>query len=362
MNILHIISAPASGGAEVYVKDLAMNLSNQGHNLHIAFLSNASDIGRDIIYEERFLNDLKSSGINIFVIGNETRKKPWLGMLRIKRYISDHNIDICHTHLAYGVFFSFLLMIPVVYTHHTISPRWGKFTYTLFNKIVDEYVGISKACATALSGYTGKNVNVIMNAIADDKFRKYIRVRNREQVITIAMVGRLNIHKDYLNMLQALNLLDETYKNRIRVLIAGEGDKDYKKKLMDFIEQKKLTDTVAFFGVKENIPEFLYQADVFLMSSSTEGLPIALIEATISGLPCIVTNVGGCAEVIENSKNGIVVPPKNSQALADAIIRLINQPKLIEEYSRNAIQSSTQYSISKSAKLHLDLYSSILSK
>lgn len=48
MNILHIISSPASGGTEVYVKDLAINLSNQGHNLHVAFLSNASDIGRDI--------------------------------------------------------------------------------------------------------------------------------------------------------------------------------------------------------------------------------------------------------------------------------------------------------------------------
>lgn len=360
MNILHIISAPASGGAEVYVKDLAKCLASQGHNLHVAFLSNASDVGRDPVYEENFLNDLKSSGVNIYIIGNETRKKPWLGMLRIKRYISDHNIDICHTHLAYGVFFSFLLMIPVVYTHHTISPRWGKFTYTLFNKIVDEYIGISKTCATALSSYTGRSVNVIMNAVADDKFRKYIRVRNREKIITIAMVGRLNIHKDYLNILQALNFLDETYKNKIRILIAGEGDRDYKKKLMDFIEKKKLTDMVTFVGVKENIPEFLYQADVFLMSSSTEGLPIALIEATISGLPCIVTDVGGCAEVIANSENGIVVAPQKPQDLAEAIASLVNQPNLIEEYSRNAIHNSAQYSISKAAQLHLDLYSKML--
>lgn len=360
MNILHIISSPASGGAEVYVKDLAKYLATQGHNLHIAFLSNASDIGRDIIYEDSFLNDLKLSGINTYIIGNETRKKPWLGMLRIKQYIYEHNIDICHTHLAYGVFFSFLLMIPVVYTHHTISPRWGKFTYTLFNKIVDEYIGISKTCATALSSYTGRSVNVIMNAVADDKFRGYIRERKIEQVITIAMVGRLNIHKDYLNMLQALSILDNSYKTRIRVLIAGEGDLSYKRKLNDFIEKNKLKNIVSFVGVKENIPEFLFGADVFLMSSSTEGLPIALVEATLSGLPCIVTDVGGCAEVIENSKNGIVVSPGNPQALADAICRLVSEPRLIEEYSKNAIHNASQYSISKAAQLHLDLYSGIL--
>lgn len=360
MNILHIISAPASGGAEVYVKDLARCLASQGHNLHIAFLSNASDVGRDTVYEENFLNDLKSSGVNIYIIGNETRKKPWLGMLRIKRYISDHKIDICHTHLAYGVFFSILLNIPVVYTHHTISPRWGILTYSLFNKIINQYIGISRTCAIALSKYTGRKVNTIMNAVSDDKFRGYIRERKIEQVITIAMVGRLNIHKDYLNMLQALSILDNSYKTRIRVLIAGEGDLSYKRKLNDFIEKNKLKNIVSFVGVKENIPEFLFGADVFLMSSSTEGLPIALVEATLSGLPCIVTDVGGCAEVIENSKNGIVVSPGNPQALADAICRLVSEPRLIEEYSKNAIHNASQYSISKAAQLHLDLYSGIL--
>src|SRR5690606_23120808 len=100
----------------------------------------------------------------------------------------------------------------------------------------------------------------------------------------------------------------------------------------------------------------LNDADIFLMSSAWEGLPIALTEATISGLPCIVTDVGGCIEIIENSKNGIVVSPNNPQALADAIYKLVSEPKLIEEYSKNAIQNSAHYSISKAAQLHVSLY------
>lgn len=63
MNILHIISALASGGAEVYVKDLAKYLSSQGHNLHVAFLSSEKDAGRDTKYEKYFLDDLKSTGV-----------------------------------------------------------------------------------------------------------------------------------------------------------------------------------------------------------------------------------------------------------------------------------------------------------
>lgn len=360
MNILHFISSPASGGAEVYVKDLAEFLSKQGHNVHIIFLSSAADIGRNTEYEENFLNDLKNAGVKTYVIGNDTRKKPWLGMLRIKKYVLENKIDIYHTHLAFGIFFSTLISTPVVYTHHSMEPRWGKFLYQIFNKLVDEYVGISKKCAIALQSYTRRNINTIANAVSEEKFTGYKRVRIPDDIINISMVGRITLQKDYMNMLAALNLLDEKLKINLRVRIAGEGDPNYKIQLLDYINNTNLNSVVDFVGVKTNIPEFLNEADIFIMSSAWEGLPIALTEAAVSGLPCIVTNVGGCIEIIENSKNGIVVSPKNPQALADAIYKLASEPKLIEEYSKNAIKNSVQYSISKAAQLHLDLYSNML--
>jgi len=360
MNILHFISSPASGGAEVYVKDLAEYLSKQGHNVHIVFLSSALDIGRNIEYEEKFLNDLKLAGVKTFIVGNDVRKKPWLGMLLIKEYVVKQKIEIYHSHLAFGIIFSTLINIPVIYTHHSMEPRWGSFLYMIFNTLVDEYVGISKKCAKALSSYTRRSVNTITNAVSEDKFIGYKCIRLPNDIINIVMVGRISEQKDYMNMLIALTLIDEKLKNKFRVQIAGEGDPAYKSQLIDFVRNNKLEEIVNFVGVKTNIPKFLYESDIFLMSSAWEGLPIALTEAAVSGLPCIVTDVGGCAEVIENSKNGKVVPPKNPQALADAIISFINQPKLIEEYSKNALQNSTQYSISKAAQLHLDLYSSML--
>ena len=96
------------------------------------------------------------------------------------------------------------------------------------------------------------------------------------------------------------------------------------------------------------------------MSSSFEGLPIALIEAAVVGLPCIVTDVGGCAEIIARSDNGVAVPPHSPQAIADEITRFVSEKTLIKQYSINAIANAHKYSISIAAKLHLDLYSSML--
>lgn len=360
MNILHVISVAASGGAEVYVKDLAKYLSEQGHTLHIAFLSSAADDNRDLSYEQDFLGDLLSSNVKTYIIGNETRKKPWLGILRLRKYIKKNKIDICHTHLAYGIVFSTLSKVPVVFTYHQLTPRWNKLTYKIFNNLVDEYVGISEKCAVALSTYTGQKVNTIANAVSEAKFDGYVRKRTLEPIVHIAMVGRLVCQKGYMTMLQALTLLDKDILERLRISIAGEGDAQYKNDLLNFIRHNNLSSIVEFIGVVRNIPEFLYKADIFLMSSWFEGLPIALTEAAISGLPCIVTDVGGCSEVIIKSKNGVAVPAENPQKIAEEITRFVLSKTLIEEYSTNAIDNAHKYSISKAAQLHLDLYNSIL--
>lgn len=359
MNILHIISAPASGGAEVYVKDLVENLADKGHNMHVAFLSSAADAGRDLDYESKFLSGLDSAGVQYFVIGNETRKKLWLGVKRITSYVKKHDIDLCHTHMAYGIAFSILLRVPVVYTHHNITQRWNKRVYKLFNKVVDEYIGISDICASALHSYTDRHVTTIHNAVSLDKFDGLTRVRVPKDCLSIAMIGRLNQQKDYFNIFKALSLLDQQVLEQITVSIAGEGKSEYKYEMINDLESKNLTQSVNLIGVTDDIPQFLYDADLFVMSSAWEGLPIALTEATISGLPCIVTDVGGCSEVIEKSNNGIVVEPKDAQALAEAITTMVTNKTQFEKYSQNALDNIDQYSIDTASSLHLILYRSL---
>lgn len=361
MNILHIISAPASGGAEIYVKDLAKTLSNQGHHIHVGFLSHANDIGRDETYEKLFLEDLKRSNVHTFFIGNKARKMPWLGIVRVRDYIVKNNIDIYHAHLTYGAIFATGLDIPVIYTQHSIKPRLKKAFYPIFNHLITQYVGISEICSKALISYTAQKVITINNGVSENKFKGYIKERSLpEKNITIAMVGRLNEAKDYFTMLESLLFLNPEILSRIRILVAGEGDLNYKSSLLKFINENNLQNTVELVGLKNDIVNFLYNSDIFLMTSAWEGLPISLIEATMSGLPCIITNVGGCAEVIEKCGNGIISPPSTPKAIAKAISEMIENPEKFKKYSINAITNSSYYSIDKAAEQHIELYDHFL--
>jgi glycosyltransferase involved in cell wall biosynthesis len=298
----------------------------------------------------------------IFFIGNETRRKPWLGVSKIKAYVKRNAIDVCHAHLAYGIVFSAFCGSPLIYTHHSIEPRWGRFVYGVFGVLVDKYVGISSACSTALQSYTGREVSTIVNSVDTDRFSQYVRRRTLSDQVVVAMVGRLALQKDYLNLLESLTLLPASVRDKLRVKVAGEGDSCYRRELVDYIKDNDLSDVVTFVGVERNIPGFLYEADIFLMSSAWEGLPISLIEATVSGMPCIVTDVGGCAEVVRACENGKVVPPKNPCALADQISAFFYDKSLMARLSDNAIKNSHKFSIGLAAEKHLDLYASVSRK
>jgi glycosyltransferase involved in cell wall biosynthesis len=96
------------------------------------------------------------------------------------------------------------------------------------------------------------------------------------------------------------------------------------------------------------------------MSSAWEGMPIALLEASMSGLPFIATDVGGCAEVARLCGNGLIVPPGDAAAFAEALAGLVTDPEQIEALSRAALANAGIFSIETSAKAHLALYQRLL--
>lgn len=353
MRILHVISSPASGGAEVYVKDLVLELKVQGYYVAIAFLNRAIDIGRNQEYENLFLSELKAADIPYFFIGYETRKKPWLGILRIRKYVKDNNINIYHSHLPYGVVFAALLKVPCVYTHHTINPRMNKIQYFIFNRIIDDYVGISNKCAEKLTEYTGRDVITIRNGVDFSKIKEKEFIGNSDTVNAIS-VGRIQPQKNYFYMIDIVSMLPEKILSKFHLKIAGEGPD--KEKLLKYIESKGLINTITLLGNRSDIPELLARSDIFLMSSAFEGLPIALIEATVTGLPCLVTDVGGCSEVIESCDNGFLAEVDDAHDYSEKLIKLITDKELRARFSKNALKNRDYFNINNSAKKHIELY------
>jgi len=362
MNILHVITAPAAGGAEVYVKDLAIQLSKQGHLVHIGFLSHAEEIGRSRDFETLFIEELNSAGVCHFFIGNAARRMPWVGAIRVRKYSIEHSLDVYHAHLTYGVIFGTLLRIPRVYTHHNIKMRMNRMAFKLLSFHIDGLIGISRVCAQALVEYSGRDVTTIYNGVDIRRFsRSTLTAREIEGRVNCIAVGQICAQKNYSMLVMAIAALPADIKSRIRVKIVGDGLRDDVAVVQELISKFNLDDIVELAGHQNNVSTLMEESQLFFMSSDYEGLPIALIEAAISGLPSVVTDAGGCGEVIDICQNGIVVEPDNCREFAEAIEEIIGNPKRFSEYSANALTRSSVFDIGTALEGHLDLYAELRS-
>jgi glycosyltransferase involved in cell wall biosynthesis len=147
---------------------------------------------------------------------------------------------------------------------------------------------------------------------------------------------------------------------RVTLDIVGEGAPKATTDLADRIEGAGLGRIVRLSGTSNRVVERFQDADLFLMSSAWEGMPIALLEASMAGLPFIATDVGGCAEVARLCGNGLIVPPGDATAFAEALAGLVTDPVQIKALSRAALADAAIFSIEASAKAHLALYQRLL--
>jgi glycosyltransferase involved in cell wall biosynthesis len=363
MKILQIISAPAAGGAEVFVKDLAICLSASGHDVHIGFVAHANNEDGNREVERSFLGELETAGIPYFFVGRMSRYAPLAGAMRVRKYVRENDIDVYHAHLIYGVVFGAFLRIPRVYTHHNIRMRLSSGMFRQVCRIIDQLVGISGTCADRLEAHTGRDVETIFNGTDLRKFanKAVARTYGHEPIECIA-VGRICEQKNYPMMIEALGRLPNEALARVRLSIVGGGAVTDISELEQCINEFGLGEKVHLAGLRDDVPDLLGKSDLFLMSSVYEGLPIALIEATAAGLPALVTDVGGCKEIIDACRNGDSVVPGNADAFARAIRDLITNPDLMSTYSRNAIQNAGKFSIERSCSDHASLYSKQLAR
>jgi glycosyltransferase involved in cell wall biosynthesis len=363
IRIVHAISSPAAGGAEVYVKDLANALARRGHKPAILFLSRSADIGRTDSFEKAFLADLDASNIPYAFLGHECRRNPLLGAIRTRRFVKSHGADIYHSHLKYSLLFGAGLGVPHVHTHHNVRRHAPAWMWPLFNRIVDAWVGISELCAERLRLFSGRPVTMIRNAVDPRRLgAAAVRVRTvaDQGVVRCIAVGSPGEQKNFGLLVDALALLPAEILQRVTLDIVGEGSPEATAALAGRIEAAGLGRTVRLSGTSNRVLERFQDADLFLMSSAWEGMPIALLEASMAGLPFIATDVGGCAEVARLCGNGLIVPPGDAAAFSDALAGLVADPIQIEALSRSALAAAAIFSIDASAKAHIALYERLL--
>jgi glycosyltransferase involved in cell wall biosynthesis len=157
-----------------------------------------------------------------------------------------------------------------------------------------------------------------------------------------------------------MDILAKRLKN-IKLILVGSGPQE--KILENMIKKFNLTDRIRHFKDvnDEELSEYYRLADIFVLPTLYEGLPLVLLEAAAYGLPIITTDITDNSQIVKNGKNGYLVPTRNAPAIADAVVR-IYENKLVSKMSRESKELAQHYDWSNAARKALNKYEEILAK
>jgi glycosyltransferase involved in cell wall biosynthesis len=145
-----------------------------------------------------------------------------------------------------------------------------------------------------------------------------------EETFAWLAIGRFERAKDYPNLIRAFAKVVSRTREKIVLLICGRGSLE--DEIRAQVRACGLEERVRFLGVRRDIPAIMNAADAFVMSSYLEGLPMVLLQASSVGMPIVATDAGGNAEIVTDGVNGFIVPPRDDEALANALASVLSLP------------------------------------
>lgn len=254
--------------------------------------------------------------------------------VRLALILKRRQCQLIHYHDAHAVMLgalaSRLAKVPLrVLTRRVDFPlnenpvsRWK------YQKNIDAFIAVSTGVRDVLveGGIDRKRIYIVPDGIDFTPYeenkekgvlRRELNFSSTDYVVGI--VAHLADHKGHKYLIEAVRLLKEKLPE-VRLIIVGEGP--LKLELTRQVKDFHLEDVVFFLGFREDIPRILASLDLFVLSSHMEGLGSSLLEAMASRLPVVATRVGGIPDVVIHQETGLLVPPKNPAALAEAILEM----------------------------------------
>lgn len=244
--------------------------------------------------------------------------------------------------------------VPIIISSKASLPYYGRYVYRVMDRQVMRRVtriisvsdNVRDHYLTELS-IRPEKIRTIHYGIEADKFnREFTPARQQEELglaaddFIIGTVANLNWRKDLFTLLEAAKLVLAECP-RAKFLLIGDGPQ--KAELQTRARQLGIADRVMFLGSRHDVPELLALCRLFVLSSVTEGLAVAVLEAMAMGKPVVATKVGGIPEVVLDGETGILVPPKSPDQMAQAIKRLISHEKLAVQFGAAGQRRMEQY-------------------
>jgi glycosyltransferase involved in cell wall biosynthesis len=188
---------------------------------------------------------------------------------------------------------------------------------------------------------TSKRIHILHNAIDTNDLKNYRTKKKSAGIKKLLFVGRIERTKGIYEILEAMK---ELKSEKIELLIMGPFQ-DNEKKIRSLCKKYEIENKVKFLGMIVGKRRYMYfnEADVFILPSYYEGLPLTIIEAMAFGLPVVATKVGAIPEVIKENINGFLIEPKNSQALLNTLRSLLLSPAVLKKISKNNISQANRF-------------------
>src|SRR3990167_6212736 len=312
IKILYLIGGLGVGGAEDFLLDLTTHMDKEKFDVTVCCIQGGG----------KLIDEFKATGINIITLST-SYLNPLLA-LKLTRLIKKLQPEIIHTYKyfanASGRFLGKILGVPIIIVSEVANDgAWHKWYHKLIEKALISYGDMYVVDGLAVKEYYQKTIG-----IAEEKIR-------------------------YIN----------TTVNDKKFILVGYGDLD--EKLRKMAQDLGIERDVIFTGLRRDLEKF-YNAFVILINSSTfEGLPLVIMQAMLMKNAVIASDVDGNAEIIKHGQTGILVPPKQSKVLADAIVELLKNEKLRQDMGERASElMRSKYALSTIIKEMENLYQEML--
>jgi glycosyltransferase involved in cell wall biosynthesis len=325
--VMHVVDTLDAGGAERVAVNLANSLPRETFAAHLCTTRSEGPLAKLVRPEVPRLQLSRSYALDL------------RALQRMRIYIRDNRISLLHAHGS-AVFLSLAAKL--------VSRRFPVIWHAHYGRLAAEDRP-ARMHAMAARGLAGV---IVVNQELEHWVRRRLRVpgeriwylpnpvvaRDPEMAEPpaavlpgklgrrIVCVANLRPEKDHLTLLRAMRLVVEHFPDAQLILVGSASDPGIVGRLEVSVLRCGLQRNVSWIGPQQNVEGILNQCDIGVLSSSTEGLPMALLEYGMAGLAAVSTSVGQCSEVLANGRAGLLVPPSSPESLAAALMQLLGSP------------------------------------
>lgn len=372
IKVLHILNSLAIGGTERMLINLVNQMDPDRFEHQICCVSSRGEAAGQLQERVRCFDMGKGAGRDLLM----PRK--------IARLIRSEQPDIIHTRSWAGVDGVIAQKLAKLVTGNSrlVHSEHGRnlpyihhepFKSRVVRRVVYQLSDVVFAVSAELrdhfcreTGFAPERMQVIPNGIDVTRFApadvRSVRAEFgiAENEFVIGMVSRLNPTKDLLTLVRAFARLHQRGTSRgIRLLIVGEGSE--RTVVEQFAQQEGLQKDIILTGARDDVPRLLRGMNAFTLSSLSEGLSGAILEAMCAELPVVATSVGANSELVSEGATGFLFAPQDDAALADRLQRLIDNPELARQFGAAGRQRVVQhYSFDSMVRRYEELYSSLV--